>query len=154
MRFRYLRVLAPVPGLAILAVGISTFYYYSQLAALGDASGLIWDASEIVGGAVLVVLGTLVQVKWSELWASLRRLVPAFGLILLGFIFVIIELATDTLVCVNPPAAFGPARQCLQYGYEHRFLWLGVLGSGMVLLGILVSGLEQKRQFQHAGPTR
>ncbi len=154
MRLRYFGVLAPVPGLAILAAGTSTLYYYSSLAVSGDLSSytpLFWDVFVIASGAVLAVIGTLAQIKWSKLRASvilLRRLVLAFGLILLGFVFVIIEVATDTLVCVNPPAGFGPARTCLQYGYAHQFLWLGALGSGMVLLGILVSALEEKRQLR------
>ena len=162
MRLRYLSVLAPVPGLAILAAGISTLYYYSSLAVPGDPSSyapLLRDIFVIASGAVLTVIGTLAQIKWSKLRASvilLRRLVLAFGLILLGFVFVIIELATDTLVCVRYTSpGFGPIlppEQCLQYGYAHRFLWLGVLGLGMVLLGILVSGLEEKRQLRPSDP--
>ena len=159
MRLRCFSVLAPVPGLAILAAGVATFYYYyNRFAVLGDPSGftpLLWDVFEIASGAVLIVIGALAQIKWSKLRASailLRRLVLAFGLIVLGFVFVIIEVATDTLVCVNPPAGFGPARTCLQYGYAHQFLWLGALGSGMVLLGILVSALEEKRQHRTPEP--
>jgi hypothetical protein len=164
VRLRYLSILVPIPGLAILATGIASFYYYyNRFAILGDPSGftpLLWDVFEIAGGAVLTVTGTLAQIKWSKLRASvvlLRRLVLAFGLIVLGFVFVIIELATDTLVCVRSTSAdfgpvLGPAQTCLQYGYAHQFLWLGALGSGMVLLGILVSALEEKRQFQPHDP--
>jgi hypothetical protein len=150
--------LAPVPGLAILAIGVSTLYYYSSLAVPGNLSSfwpLFFDVLDIASGAVLIVMGALAQIKWSKLRASailLLRLVLAFGLILLGFVFVIIEVATDTLVCVNPPAGFGPARSCLQYGYVHQFLWLGALGVGMVLLGILVSALAEKRQLQPLDP--
>jgi hypothetical protein len=164
VRLRSFSVLAPVPGLAILAAGVATFYhYYNRFAVLRDPSGftpLIWDVFEIASGAVLIVIGALAQIKWSKLRASanlLRRLVLAFGLIVLGFVFVIIELATDTLVCVrSTPVGFGPvlgpAQTCLQYGYAHQFLWLGALGSGMVLLGILVSALAEKRQLQPLDP--
>lgn len=146
-------------------MGIAAFYYYyNRFAVLGDPSGFtpfLLDVFGIAGGAILIVTGTLVQIKWSKLRASvilLRGLVLAFGLIVLGFVFVIIELATDTLVCVRSTSAagfgavLGPAQTCLQYGYVHQNLWLGVLGSGMVFLGILVSALEEKRQFQPLNP--
>ena len=159
MRLRSFSALAPVPGLAILAAGVATFYYYyNRFAVLGDPSGftpLLWDVFEIAIGAVLIVIGTLAQIKWSKVRASailLLRLVLAFGLIALGFVFVIIEVATDTLVCVNPPAGFGPAQTCLQYGFVHQFLWLGALGFSMALLGILVSALAEKRQLQPFDP--
>jgi hypothetical protein len=59
--------LAPVPGLAILAAGVATFYYYyNRFAVLGDPSGftpLLWDVFEIASGAVLIVIGALAQIK-------------------------------------------------------------------------------------------
>ncbi len=144
-----------MPGIAILALGVSAFdFYFNRLAALADSTSLtpfLWDLSGIVGGAGLVKVGTLVQLKWAKLQVSripIQRLVLALSLMLVGFIFIIIELATDSLVCVRSTTAgftrFLPLKHCLQYGYAHQFLWLGFLGSGMVLLGVIVSTLEEK----------